>query len=401
MLLDGHRHRSPSDPRRPRRRLAVALAVAVPVGVLSAPAASYVTALTAPGSTDWQTTSVEWVRDHGGGPLVDTVENWWYAHNRPTGAVPAAGTLPTDGGAARPAAAQPAAAQPATAQPATAQPATAQPPALPRLAGQPALAHEAEWVPNPDGGAAPALYSAYFRPNADYPSQIVGVAWMNQALTSTHLFAGTAEPVPGTAPAAAQVPHDLRSRLVAVFNSGWKMADSRGGFYTGGKSLVPLQDGAASLVIDTSGRVTVGRWGRDARLGPDVAAVRQNLQLIVDGARPVDGLADNATGAWGSAHNQFQFTWRSGLGTDRSGNLIYVAGDQLTLAGLADAMTAAGVQRGMELDIHPKTVTFTIIHPSHTGLDATKLLPAMVKPTDRYLVPDHRDFLAVTLRTAP
>src|SRR6478672_1132530 len=157
MLLDGHRHRSPSDPRRPRRRLAVALAVAIPVAVLGAPAASYVTALTAPGSADWQTTSVEWVRDHGGGPLVDTVENWWFAHNRPTGAVPAAGTLPTDGGAARPAA-RPAAAQPAAAQPATAQPATAQPPALPLLAGQPALAHEAEWVPNPDGGAAPALY---------------------------------------------------------------------------------------------------------------------------------------------------------------------------------------------------------------------------------------------------
>jgi hypothetical protein len=30
-------------------------------------------------------------------------------------------------------------------------------------------------------------------------------------------------------------------------------------------------------------------------------------------------------------------------------------------------MTAAGVQRGMELDIHPKTVTFNIIHPSRTG----------------------------------
>ena len=64
-------------------------------------------------------------------------------------------------------------------------------------------------------------------------------------------------------------------------------------------------------------------------------------------------------------------------------------------------MTAAGVQRGMELDIHPKTVTFNIIRPSRHGLDATKLLPAMVKPADRYLVPDHRDFLAVTLRTAP
>ena len=391
MLLDGNRRRSRAAPRPPRRRRPVlGLAIALPVALLGVPATSYVSALTAPGSADWQTTSVEWVRDHGGGPLVDAVENWWYAHNRPTGAAPAAGTLPTEAPPVTP-----------SAGPSAAAVEPARPPTLPLLAGRPPLAHEAEWIPNPDGGPTPALYSAYFRPDPTYPSQIVGVAWMNQNLTATHLFAGTAEPVPGTTPAAAQVPRGLRSRLVAVFNSGWKMADSRGGFYTGGKSLVPLQDGAASLVIDTSGRVTVGRWGRDARLGPDVAAVRQNLQLIVDNGRPLDGLADNATGAWGSPRNQFQFTWRSGLGTDRSGNLIYVAGDQLTLAGLADAMTAAGVQRGMELDIHPKTVTFNVIRPSHTGLDATKLLPAMVKPADRYLVPDRRDFLAVTLRTAP
>ena len=63
-------------------------------------------------------------------------------------------------------------------------------------------------------------------------------------------------------------------------------------------------------------------------------------------------------------------------------------------------MAAAGVQRGMELDIHPKTVTFTVISPTGSGLHTTKLLPAMVQPADRYLTPDHRDFLAVTRRSA-
>jgi len=108
-----------------------------------------------------------------------------------------------------------------------------------------------------------------------------------------------------------------------------------------------------------------------------------------------------SNGAWGGPRNQFQYTWRSGLGTDAAGNLVYLAGDQLTLAGPAGAMTAAGVQRGMELDIHPKTVTFNVIHPtsrSPSGYDGTKLLPTMVQPADRYLVPDHRDFLAVALR---
>ncbi len=137
------------------------------------------------------------------------------------------------------------------------------------------------------------------------------------------------------------------------------------------------------------------------RLGPLVVAVRQNLDLIVDQGRPVPGLDDNSTGAWGSAKNQFQYTWRSGLGTDQSGNLMYVAGDKLTLAGLAQAMTSAGITRGMELDIHSKLVTFNTFRTAAgdpARLVGTKLLPGMTQSATRYLKPDQRDFLAVTLR---
>lgn len=373
---------------RSRRRRGLALALAVTAAILSVPATSYVNAITSPGSADWQTTSVEWLRDHHAGRLVDVAENWWYAHNQPTGAAPAAGTLPSRGQAATVPAPAPAAAP------------AAAPPPLPALPGAPRLDHEGEWIANPDGGAVPALYSSYFRPDPAYPSQVVGVAWMNQDLTAVHLLRGTAEPVPGTAPADAQVPQDLRDQLVAVFNSGWKMRDSRGGFFADGRSVVPLRDGRASLVIDRTGRVVVGQWGRDVRMGPDTAAVRQNLDIVVDGGKPVDGLASNAGGAWGTPRNQFQFTWRSGLGTDAAGNLVYVAGDQLDLAGLANALIEAGVQRGMELDIHPKTVAFNVVGLSGSDRYATKLLPAMVSPTRRYLVPDHRDFLAVTRRAA-
>jgi len=40
--------------------------------VLVVPTASYVRALVAPGEADWQVRTVAWVRDHGGGPVVDT-----------------------------------------------------------------------------------------------------------------------------------------------------------------------------------------------------------------------------------------------------------------------------------------------------------------------------------------
>ena len=38
------------------------------------------------------------------------------------------------------------------------------------------------------------MYTGYFRPDPAHPSQIVGVAWMDQALVTTHLIAGTREP---------------------------------------------------------------------------------------------------------------------------------------------------------------------------------------------------------------
>jgi hypothetical protein len=155
------------------------------------------------------------------------------------------------------------------------------------------------------------------------------------------------------------VPQSLRSSLLATFNSGFKLADTSGGFYLGGRVARPLQDGIASLVIGRNGTVSMAQWGRDATMGPNIAASRQNLGLVVDNGKPVPGLAGNPAGQWGSASNQFQFTWRSGIGTDSAGHLIYVGGAQLTLTTLADVMARAGIVRGMELDVHTGVVALT------------------------------------------
>ena len=40
-----------------------------------------------------------------------------------------------------------------------------------------------------------------------------------------------------------EVPTALRSKLVATFNSGFKLADSGGGFALGGHTYAPLKDG--------------------------------------------------------------------------------------------------------------------------------------------------------------
>jgi hypothetical protein len=121
--------------------------------------------------------------------------------------------------------------------------------------------------------------------------------------------------------------------------------------------------------------------------------------LIDDAAAPVPGLDTNANGTWGSSHNQLQYTWRSGLGVDAAGDLVYVAADQITLADLARAMVGAGIVRGMQLDIHRQQVGLLTYGPGDAVRGAGhRLLPAMSVPADRWLHTDQRDFLAVVRR---
>ena len=240
-----------------RRVLAVTLAFSV---MLLVPGASYAQALTYPGSATWQMRSVEWLRDHGGSPLVDRIENWYYTANRPTGSSPDAAGLPLITSVLSPLA----------------------PPPSTRSHGRRAF-QPSNWVPGRlDSRGAPAIYTTLFRPDAQYPSVVAAVAWIRARDTSAHLVAGTREPGGQGWPGAAQVPPGDVPKLVATFNSGWKMTDTHGGFYLAGRSSGQLRAGQRSLVIDDTGAATVGQWARDVSMNPHVIAVRQNLALIVD-----------------------------------------------------------------------------------------------------------------------
>lgn len=193
-----------------------------------------------------------------------------------------------------------------------------------------------------------------------------------------------------------------RSKTVAAFNAGFKFQQSAGGLYTEGRNAVrPLADGIASMVIRKDGSTDIAKWGRDAKMGPDIVSVRQNLALIVDAGTPDPGLTSDRGGKWGTRKSQFQYTWRSAMGVDASGRLIYAAGSKLTLTQLADAMVDAGAVRAMQLDIHDKVVTFNWFRPAPgtaLGVTAQKLTPSMERSATRYLVPDQRDFVTILAR---
>jgi hypothetical protein len=345
---------------------------------------SYVDALTYPGRASVEVRTVDWVRDLGGGALVDAAENWWYTQHAPSTSAPTRMRSPLSATAA----AAPTAV-------------FTWPAPLPAI-GRHAVAGEGRWTPGPLAvNAIPVMFQTFIRPDPSHPGVVVAVARFDQHLITAQLIAGTSEPEARTAPGTGQVPPVRQASLVATFNSGFKMADAQGGFYTQGRMVRPLRPGAASLVIDQPGRIQIDMWGRDVHLNPTVAAVRQNLALIVDHHRVVDGLDRNALRQWGDSGNQLQYTWRSALGVDAAGFLYYVAGDQLTLGTLARALADTGAVRGMELDIHPQMVNMFLYHhpPHRTTLADTRLMPAMSEPLDRYLTPDQRDFIALFQRT--
>ena len=222
----------------------------------------------------------------------------------------------------------------------------------------------------------------------------VGLAWLDPQLLRPVLVAGTSDPSGSPGPWGGQVPPGQRGALAAAFNSGFKMGDIRGGWVGWGTVWRPPETGDASLVVQNNGMATVGVWGRDVNGGPDVAYVRQNLTPLIDGGQPV--ASAGSPGAWGASISGPN-TWRSALGIDAHGALVFAAGGGITPAALAQALVAAGVQRAMELDINPSWVSFNTYQPgSDGGVHGTKVYG--LHADDGYLSPDSRDFIAMLVR---
>ena len=155
--------------------------------------------------------------------------------------------------------------------------------------------------------------------------------------------------------------------VVAAFNSAFRLDNSRGGYYAEGRTVQALVPDRASFVSYADGHVDVGLWGRDDVMTPGVRAVRQNLGLIVDGGSVVPGLADANSSLWGGTVGNQIYVWRSGVGVDAHGNLVYAAGPGLNVATLAEILRRAGCVRAMELDINTWWVSFTVYAPDTHG----------------------------------
>ena len=363
--------RGGSDRRHPRVRrlifavLAVFLAFAVWVGWTIYPV------LTRPGTDSVAARIAEWGRDHHLGAPVTWLEGLTYSAPKVGGRIDAHSPL---------------------AHPALVPAARALPPALAPFAS-PALPGEGTWHTLAMVHGKAAVAAAYLRPDAIHTSYTAGVVWFDPALVRAQLNPGTLDPGGSGWGAPSSLGGVNRSALVGAFNSGFRLSQSQGGYYENGKTARPLVAGAASMIFTKSGGLTVGAWGTDAQMGPNIAAVRQNLSLLVDGGQIVPGVSNNAGSRWGKTIGNAKYVWRSGLGVRADGTVVYVASDRLTALSLAAVLQRAGVIRGMELDINPEWTSFVRYNPGPSNL-----LPGMQNSPRRYDEPSSRDFVSLFAR---
>jgi hypothetical protein len=366
--------------RRARRTILVACLFCLAIA-----AVSWIPAVTGSSNLSVTIASVEWLRSHGGNPIVTQIENWYYTLNEPEKGGPTLTSLPQVGVGA------------ATGEGSSAASKAAYTPPDVNPLIHPVLKGEGVWKKAGAGvGSQPPALLTTFRSDPEYPQFVAGVAWLDASRTELTYVPGTVEPPePLEARGTGEVPPNLRHRLVATFNGGFPLETSNAGLVYRGKVKETMVNGIATIVRYRDGRVDIVKWNHGPGAPANVWFAKQNLPPIIYEGRLAPNLSDGPE--WGETVNNAVRVWRSGLGIDAHGNLMYAAANYQTVESLAKVLQRAGAVRAIELDINEDWTSF-ISYRRPGAREPSNLLPEMFRSPERYLTPDERDFFAIYLK---
>jgi hypothetical protein len=353
--------------------------VLIGVAILLSPVLySYAATMLQPSSLPLGVRSIEWLRNNHANWLVDEAERIYYSSKAPKEGGPQLKGLPAVGLGAK-----------AHAHKAT------WPPRIKPVFAHP-LPFEGIWEPTgPSVGGRPPVLVTTFRTELAYPRIVAYVAWFDHKRTALAFYAGRYEPPNAPVRGPMSVPYGQRWRLLATFNGGFTYIDGHNGSSINGLTYEPLKDGLATLIGYPSGRVDIRTWTGGPNAGPGIVFARQSLPLIIQNGRLSPALNDSSQ--WGLTLGNAVRVWRTGVGIDRRGNLIFAAANDQTVITLARILQRAGAVRAMQFDINPEWPTL-ITYRHRGGLRPTRVVPNAMQPPTRYLVPDDRDFFAVYRR---
>ena len=234
------------------------------------------------------------------------------------------------------------------------------------------------------------------------PGFTITLLRFDQRLVTLALHAGGAEPGGSGWRYGDEIGRSERRIVVAGFNSAFRESYGAGGFEQNGRVGWRLRRGAASVVIYRDGTADIGVWREGIPApGRAVAAVRQNLKLLIDQRRAASTVDKCIKVCWGDPLHEQPIVARSGLGITANGELVWAAGHDLSVRALAEALLAKGVVRAMELDINPHWVAaYLYAHHRHSAaLAPIPLMPGQTLIPGEFLQPYFRDFFTVIART--
>lgn len=224
----------------------------------------------------------------------------------------------------------------------------------------------------------------------------------DQRLVTLALHAGGSQPG-GTGWRYGDAIRTAESRIVvAAFNSAFQQSYGAGGFEQDGRVGWALRRGTASVVIYRDGFADIGRWHQTVpAAGRAVAAVRQNLGLLIDRGRIPPNVDTCIKVCWGDPLHEQPIVARSALGITAGGDLVWAAGHNLSVRALAEALAGKGVIRAMELDINPRWVAGYLYEHSRRDIAPVPipLVPGQTGIPGQFLAPYFRDFFSVITRS--
>jgi hypothetical protein len=153
--------------------------------------------------------------------------------------------------------------------------------------------------------------------------------------------------------------------------------------------------GLATLVEYTNGKMDIENWSGATTPPSTVLMARQNLHLLVVHSRiDPDVTALNVETGWGFTLHGDPAVWRTGVGVDRFGNLIYIAAPSQTPETFAALFLRLNCVRAMQLDINPEWPIFITYAAKDAGGPSLGF-PNSNQVADRFLYPSTKDFFAV------
>jgi hypothetical protein len=270
---------------------------------------------------------------------------------------------------------------------------------------------EGVWVPVVDPrqpGDRTRLLKTFLHPDKNRSWSVVAVVAVDLSSVELHAVAGRFEPERKSKDAKAYktpavVPEDMRERLIAAFNGGYKSTHGEYGMKVGGVELAPPRTRCCVVARMNDGSYLIRDWEKVKEREAEMSWWRQTPICMFDEGAPHPMLAMPKFG-WGAASvSGTTVIRRSAIGLDKERKLMFIGiGDHVTGQAIGMAMHHAGAHYVSQLDVNfsfPKFVLYEHKAPGSAELKAVPLTENFEYTEDQYVGKEaERDFFYLARR---